>query len=337
MGLGRTKSAVLLFFSIALGLACIVPPLLAKKKDKDNDKGTAPVSQGEQRRALHALNRLTFGPRPGDVQQVMAMGVDQWIDLQLHPEKIPNAAMESRLAPFRTLRMSSREMVENFPDNPMLKQVMDGKRPMPSDPAKRAIYQVQIARMLERKEAREERKADTATASAPPPAADTAKTAEELAAAANTTGGAADSAKTQEELAAAAAASPDAMPATPAGGNAMNAMSTGNSEATSNNAQGGETSMAPPAESASAAPVAAQSAPMDDFEARRREERLYADLEVQTLLDLPPDQRYKKVLSMSSDQQVAFAETLRGGKGQEFLAGLDPKQKETLQAMNNPQ
>src|SRR5208283_1436109 len=38
-----------------------------------------------------------------------------------------------------------------------------------------------------------------------------------------------------------------------------------------------------------------------------------------------------------SDQQVAFAETLRGGKGQEFLAGLDPKQKETLQAMNNPQ
>ena len=327
----RSGVIKLVLLAVTLSLACAAPQLLAKKKEKVADSGL-----DEQKRALHALNRLTFGPRPGDVQQVMAMGVDQWIDLQLHPEKIPNAAMESRLAPFRTLRMSSREMVENFPDNPMLKQVMDGKRPMPSDPAKRAIYQVQIARMLEKKEAREERKADTATASAPPPAADTAKTAEELAAAANTAGGAADSAKTQEELAAAAAASPDAMPATPAGGNSMNAMSTGNSEATSNNAQGGETSMAPPAESASAAPVAAQSAPMDDFEARRREERLYADLEVQTLLDLPLDQRYKKVLSMSSDQQVAFAETLRGGKGQEFLAGLDPKQKETLQAMNNP-
>jgi len=325
---GVIKSVLLV---VTLSLACAAPQLLAKKKEKVADSGV-----DQQKRALHALNRLSFGPRPGDVQQVMAMGVEQWIDLQLHPEKIPNAAMESRLAPFRTLRMSSREMVENFPDNPMLKQVMDGKRPMPSDAAKRAIYQVQIARMLEKKEAREERKADTAIASAPPSAADTAKNAEELAAA-NATGGAADTAKTQEELAAAAAASPDAMPATPAGGNTMNAMSAGDAGAASNSPPANEPSMAQPAESASVAPVAAQSAPVDDFEARRREERLYADLEVQTLLDLPPDQRYKKVLSMSADQQVAFAETLRGGKGQEFLAGLDPKQKETLQAMNNPQ
>ena len=327
----RSGVIKLALLAVTLSFACAAPQLLAKKKEKVADSG-----RDEQKRALHALNRLTFGPRPGDLQRVMAMGVEQWIDLELHPGKIPNAAIESRLAPFRTLRMSSREMVENFPDNPMLKQVMDGKRPMPSDPAKRAIYQVQIARLLEKKEAREERKADIATASTPPAAADTAKTAEELAAAANTAGGAADTAKTQEELAAAAAASPDAMPATPAGGNAMNAMSTGNAEAASNNAPAGETSTAPPPESASAAPVAA-SGPADDFEARRREERLYADLEVQTLLDLPADQRYKKVLSMTADQQVAFAETLRGGKGQEFLAGLDPKQKETLQAMNNPQ
>ena len=54
-------------------------------------------------------------------------------------------------------------------------------------------------------------------------------------------------------------------------------------------------------------------------------------------MDLPPDQRYKKVMAMSTDEQVAFADSLRGGKGQEFLAGMDPKQKETLLAMNNPQ
>ena len=55
------------------------------------------------------------------------------------------------------------------------------------------------------------------------------------------------------------------------------------------------------------------------------------------LADLPPDQRYKKVMAMSVDEQLAFADSLRGGKGQEFLAGLDPRQKETLLAMNNPQ
>lgn len=37
---------------------------------------------------IHALNRLTFGPRPGDAARVRQMGVDKWIDLQLHPERI---------------------------------------------------------------------------------------------------------------------------------------------------------------------------------------------------------------------------------------------------------
>ena len=118
--------------------------MLAKKKDKPADPGT-----NEQKRAVQALNRLTFGPRPGDVQQVMAMGVDRWIDLQLHPEKIPDSAIEARLAAFRTLHMSSKEIVEEFPDNQMIKQVMDGKKSMPSDPAKRAVFQVQIARLQE--------------------------------------------------------------------------------------------------------------------------------------------------------------------------------------------
>src|SRR5271168_3648763 len=90
---------------LGLSLACAVPQLLARKKDKPADAGPA-----EQKRAVHALNRLTFGPRPGDVQQVLAMGVDNWIDLQLHPERISDNAVESRLAGFRTLRMSSKEM-----------------------------------------------------------------------------------------------------------------------------------------------------------------------------------------------------------------------------------
>jgi uncharacterized protein (DUF1800 family) len=76
--------------------------------------------------------------------------------------------------------------------------------------------------------------------------------------------------------------------------------------------------------------------PDEQEQARRREEQLYADLEVQQLPSLPPDQRFKKVLSMPVQSQVAVADSLRGGKGQEFLEGLTPKQKETLLAMNNP-
>ncbi|HME33748.1 MAG TPA: DUF1800 domain-containing protein [Candidatus Sulfotelmatobacter sp.] len=310
------------FGKLALCLSLIVlisasaaPDLLAKKKDKDK---AAESGANDQKRAMQALNRLTFGPRPGDIEQVMAMGVDRWIDLQLHPEKIPDSAVESRLAAFRTLRMSSKEIVEEFPDNQMVKQVMEGKKPMPSDPARRAVYQVQIARMQEKQE-KKEQKQEAAAAPAPVPAGPAAS----------------DSAKTEAEPAAASAASADA---SAADGNSMASTSMSstsaspsskNATASSNTAPANEMSMAPPADP--------KPAPVDDAEARRREDRLYADLKIQALIDLAPAERYKKVMAMSADEKVAFADSLRGGKGQDFLAGLDPKQKETLMAMNNPQ
>ena len=47
---------------------------------------------------IQVLNRLTFGPRPGDIDEVRKIGVDKWIALQLHPEQIPeNPALEAKL------------------------------------------------------------------------------------------------------------------------------------------------------------------------------------------------------------------------------------------------
>src|SRR5271154_6040794 len=157
MGLGRTQFAILL---VGFSLACTVPQVLAKKKDK------AAANPGDPKLALHSLNRLTFGPRPGDVQQVMAMGVDQWIDLQLHPEKIDDKGLNARLETFRTLRMSNREIAENFPDGQEITQVRNGKKPMPSDPARRAVFQVQLERQEEKKERKEEAGKNVAAASA---------------------------------------------------------------------------------------------------------------------------------------------------------------------------
>src|SRR5260370_12523478 len=60
--------------------------------------------QGEQR-VLHALNRFTFGPRPGDVAAVQAMGLKRWFELQLNPSSIDDSALEARLGMFPALRM----------------------------------------------------------------------------------------------------------------------------------------------------------------------------------------------------------------------------------------
>ncbi|MGH9773916.1 MAG: DUF1800 domain-containing protein [Candidatus Acidiferrales bacterium] len=107
----------------------------------------APASLSERQRAIHAVNRLTFGPRPGDVEKVQAAGVDSWIEDQLHPESINDSTLIGRLAPYRTLSMPPQQLVQNFPPDPVLRQVMNGKRPMPTDPNQRLIYAVNIARL----------------------------------------------------------------------------------------------------------------------------------------------------------------------------------------------
>src|SRR5919206_2586268 len=68
----------------------------------------------ERQRAEHALNRLGFGARPGDVDRVVAIGVDKWIDQQLHPERIDDSAVTARLAAFNTLKMSNGDMLDQY-------------------------------------------------------------------------------------------------------------------------------------------------------------------------------------------------------------------------------
>ncbi|HKO57530.1 MAG TPA: DUF1800 domain-containing protein [Thermoanaerobaculia bacterium] len=75
---------------------------------------TSQAQLTERQRAQHALNRLAFGARPGDVDRVLQLGVDKWIEQQLHPERIDDAAVEARLRPYATLRYSDADMVSEF-------------------------------------------------------------------------------------------------------------------------------------------------------------------------------------------------------------------------------
>jgi uncharacterized protein (DUF1800 family) len=107
---------------------------------------------GEQK-TLHALNRLTFGPRPGDPEVVSQQGLDQWIELQLHPEAIPeNPVLEAKLAPLDTLRMSTPELVRHYPTPQMVKAMTNGSQPFPADPEMRYMVRKLVAR-FQRKEA----------------------------------------------------------------------------------------------------------------------------------------------------------------------------------------
>src|SRR5205823_5885328 len=63
---------------------------------------------------VHVLNRIGFGPRPGDVERVRAVGLRKYIDEQLHPQNIRDAGIDAHLAGLSTVTMSSREIAEKY-------------------------------------------------------------------------------------------------------------------------------------------------------------------------------------------------------------------------------
>jgi uncharacterized protein (DUF1800 family) len=101
---------------------------------------------------LHALDRLTFGPRPGDIERVKRMGLKKWIDQQLHPERIQeNRDLEAKLEPLVSLGMTPLEVVQHYPSPQMIRGIAEGRQPLPDDPLLRASVQRLVARYKSRK------------------------------------------------------------------------------------------------------------------------------------------------------------------------------------------
>lgn len=144
-------------------LTCVLLSLLAAnalasetKKHSHSSKTTgsvAPRPLNDHERALHVLDRFTFGSRPGEPEKVLAMGVDKWFEEQLQPASIPNGTLDAKLNQFRTLKMQPKELVQAFPPNNLIRQVAEGKQPMPFDPIQAGLYEVLIDRYNEQRNA----------------------------------------------------------------------------------------------------------------------------------------------------------------------------------------
>jgi uncharacterized protein (DUF1800 family) len=249
----KLLSSLLLLLTLTSALAVVAADKKKNKKPKAQ-ANAAKMQMDEQKRAIHVLNRFTFGPRPGDVQRVEAMGIENWFEQQLHPEKIDDSAIEARLAPFRTLKMSTNELVRDFPPPQVIKAVEKGKASIPRDPQEKAIYEAALDRQREKQEAKQ------------------------------------DAASTQN-----AALNADTQAAQDAGNGRRR--------------KGG--------------------ADMED--------RMYASLSADSLMDEPPDQRFKDLMKMGPDDMRAVARSLNQQERERLVDGFTPQQKETLLAMVNPQ
>ena len=137
---------------LVLAMLCASVPAWTTKKKAEVDAKRFQEKLTKDEQILHALDRLTFGPRPGDVEIVKKMGVKKWIDLQLHPEKIAeNPVLDAKLAPLETLRMTQGDTEASYPTPQMIRQVAQGRQPLPDDPIARAAVERQVRRFKVKK------------------------------------------------------------------------------------------------------------------------------------------------------------------------------------------
>ena len=103
-----------------------------------------PLNQRE--RAVQMLSRFAYGPRPGDVERVLAMGPDKWFAQQLNPASIPDPVADARMREYPTLGMNAEQTLTTFPTDGYVRQVAGGQRPYPADPLLDSLYEVQVYR-----------------------------------------------------------------------------------------------------------------------------------------------------------------------------------------------
>src|SRR5712664_1736632 len=116
---------------VALLASTFVVGINAQNMKASASKSAAKLSQDQ--RILHVLNRLGFGARPGDVERVKAMGIDKYIDQQLWPEKIDDSASEAKLQNLQTLKMSTADLYEKYPQPGQLLKQLQRRGALPAD------------------------------------------------------------------------------------------------------------------------------------------------------------------------------------------------------------
>ena len=89
------------------------------------------------------LSRFTFGPSATDEAEVKRLGVDRWLDRQLNPLSIDDAAFESRLDVYPALRMAQADRLKRYPE-PATLRVMARTGVLPEDPELHAILADQV-------------------------------------------------------------------------------------------------------------------------------------------------------------------------------------------------
>jgi uncharacterized protein (DUF1800 family) len=296
---------------VVAGVLCVLmvdQPLLAMGEPAKKVVPAAVVEMQGQARVLHALNRLTFGPRPGDLAAVQAMGLNKWFEMQLNPGSIDDSKAEMRLAEYPAMQMPLEQLEARYPSPQMLKQYEEGRVRLPDDPAQRAMVQDQMAFY---KKAQKVQQAQAAAAKA-------ANSGDGMMAAAPATADTGGMAAGMDGVGAQGAATDGPMVT-----------------AKKKQAQiqaGFKTLMSDDSDAMASKPLAAaevSAATPNDANVPDANGRALA----MKMAQLPVDQRMTAILALSPQELVSMRQALQGPQLGMLTAGMTPAQKEMLTAL----
>jgi uncharacterized protein (DUF1800 family) len=277
--------------------------------------------QGDER-ILHALNRFTFGPRPGDLEAVRAMGLEKWFDGQLRPASIDEANLNARLVEYPAMQWSTQNLVFRMPSPAIIRQAANGKIEIPPNGTLHAVYENQIYRFQVRKAGQAEKQTNVA---ANPHTA--------LAGGAQSPGripgmdanGSMDAGGNANMEASDGTMAPSAAGGTAPAGDAGQQM---NMTATADGADQQMNAMAPASAGREARTIAGQgpggTAGVDQALAAG-------------ILALPPEQRVRRLQSMQPEEFDTFIKSLKPAQRVALSAGMTPDLRESLEDLQHPE
>jgi uncharacterized protein (DUF1800 family) len=266
--------------------------------------------QGDDR-ILHALNRFTFGPKPGDPEAVRKIGLENWFEQQLHPGALDEKDLNAKLANYPAMQWTPEDLMFRAPNPAIIRQALNGRDTIPTDGTLHAVYENQIYRLQLKKEGLAGKKAEAANGAQPQAAASDAMNPPSKPKAAGHDSG--------------MAANADASMADSQAMAAPQVSASNQNSADMSQGQMGQSQTAP------GAPNATQqnTAPQD-------EAPLVSNAEVREILALPPTQRVDRLSAMQPDVFESFIKSLKGPQRQLLVADLDPGLRECVEDLENP-
>ena len=123
-----SKKSVSIITLVAMVVGTLLPSLTLAAADKSSKKKLT-----EEQQIVHVLNRLGFGARPGDIERVKAMGIENYINQQLAPEKISDTVAEDKVKTLSSLALTTAELYEKYPQPGQLLRQLQQRGMLPEN------------------------------------------------------------------------------------------------------------------------------------------------------------------------------------------------------------